>query len=295
MPVWRIVIGWVAVAISTIVASFWAFWGILENFHEGWFYQSLIKNIGLMVVQYLSFSILFVATGLISIRFPNIGAALHICLAIFVGVFFLKLSFSSLLISGFLAFLGIMYWYGRPVPSRIAYLIVIVVPLLVLVGFGIGPLIRVAGRLNDGNFGTRMIEANGVRLTWAPEGPGFPNKPVSWEDASRICTYLSEDGKSLASTPQNIWRLPTVEESVKSQCRYGSNAGGVWNERLRRASYAVRPDKESPLWNPQSMIIYYWTSTAIDERSAYIICYDGKVWPKRKTFGLAAFRAVRPR
>ena len=35
----RQVIGWIAVAISTIITCFWAFWGIIENFHEGWYYE----------------------------------------------------------------------------------------------------------------------------------------------------------------------------------------------------------------------------------------------------------------
>ncbi len=47
-------LGWLAVALSTSIASFWAFWGIIENFHEGWFHESLLLNVGLMFVQYLS-------------------------------------------------------------------------------------------------------------------------------------------------------------------------------------------------------------------------------------------------
>ena len=32
----------------------WACWGSNENFHEGWYYPSIWRNIGLMFVQYLS-------------------------------------------------------------------------------------------------------------------------------------------------------------------------------------------------------------------------------------------------
>jgi hypothetical protein len=28
-------LGWVAVGLSSAIAALWAFWGILENFHEG--------------------------------------------------------------------------------------------------------------------------------------------------------------------------------------------------------------------------------------------------------------------
>src|SRR6266508_4308910 len=37
--------GWLAVGVSTTIACFWAMWGIVENFHEGWFYDSLLANL----------------------------------------------------------------------------------------------------------------------------------------------------------------------------------------------------------------------------------------------------------
>ena len=54
-------LGWLAVALSTSIASLWAFWGIIENFHEGWFHESLLLNVGLMFVQYLSPVMIFVS------------------------------------------------------------------------------------------------------------------------------------------------------------------------------------------------------------------------------------------
>lgn len=45
-----------------------------------------------------------------------------------------------------------------------------------------------------------------------------------------------------------------------------------------------RPDKESPLWNVQSRVIYWWTVTEVDDERAYTIVYDGKVWQRRKRF-----------
>lgn len=57
----RQVIGWIAVGCSTLVASVWAFWGIIENFHEGWYCKSLGQNLGLMFGQYLGFPLAFVA------------------------------------------------------------------------------------------------------------------------------------------------------------------------------------------------------------------------------------------
>ncbi|MDR3714065.1 MAG: hypothetical protein P4L51_14695, partial [Puia sp.] len=46
-------LGWIAVSISTALACFWALWGINENFHEGWYFDSVWRNVGLMMVQYL--------------------------------------------------------------------------------------------------------------------------------------------------------------------------------------------------------------------------------------------------
>jgi len=41
------------------------------------------------------------------------------------------------------------------------------------------------------------------------------------------------------------------------------NAGGEWDEASHQATYRAWPDKESPLWNPHSQIIYWWTATII--------------------------------
>jgi hypothetical protein len=168
-------------------------------------------------------------------------------------------------------------------------------PLLVVIGFGIGPAIRVAGRVDDGFRGARLVEGNEVRLVWAPEGQGWPKKSESWEGAKRICRYLTEDGKSLASTPQNIWRLPTVDEAVRSMARHGKNCGGVWDPKNERAIYKITPDKESPLWDTTSQIIYWWTATEKDEDKVYSIVYDGGVWAIDKDWriGSRAFRAVK--
>jgi hypothetical protein len=77
--------------------------------------------------------------------------------------------------------------------------------------------------------------------------------------------------------------------------RHGQNSSGVWNAETAKATYETPPDKESPLWNTHSQVIYWWTATEIDEEHAYIIVYDGKVWPRAKQLSLAylGFRCVR--
>jgi hypothetical protein len=49
-----LIMDWAAVVLITIVACFWAFWGTMENFHEGRWYPSLFERVGVMFVQYLS-------------------------------------------------------------------------------------------------------------------------------------------------------------------------------------------------------------------------------------------------
>lgn len=140
-----------------------------------------------------------------------------------------------------------------------------------------------------------MAVCNGVALYWAPDGPGWPREGGDWYEAQYACQYLSEDGLFLTSTLQDIWRLPTVDEAVRSKARHGRNSSGLWDEETDEANYKTTPDKESPLWNVHSQVIYWWTATEVDEERVYIIVYDGEVWPRSKRFGPAylGFRCVK--
>jgi hypothetical protein len=55
------------------------------------------------------------------------------------------------------------------------------------------------------------------------------------------------------------------------------------------------PDKESPLWDKYSKVIYWWTATGMDDKNAYIIVYNGQVWPRPKKahWDYLGFRAVK--
>lgn len=294
----RLVLGWLAVAFSTIIASFWAFWGIIENFHEGWFHESLLLNLGLMFVQYLSPVMIFVSLTLLAIAFPRIGSLAHVLAGLLLSLLLFDFNDTAamLFVIAPMLILGALYWYGRPQPRRTAYLVALGLPTLTLVVCGIEPVVRIAGRHDDGNLQARPVEGNGVRLVWAAEGIGWPREGVTWPEAVTRCQHLAEDGRTLTESPQNVWRLPTVEESVRSMARHGVNSGGIWDGQAKAARYQVRPDKESPLWNVHSQVIYWWTATEIDQERAYIIVYDGKVWPRRKRFAPAylAYRCVKP-
>ena len=285
----RVVVGWAAVVLSTAITCFWAFWGIIENFHEGWYLESWPSNVGLMFTQYLSPMLLFMGVTLISIFWPRIGAGLHMILALFAVWFFDAFTnMATLLLIAPLIGLGALYWYGRPQPRKLAAALVISLPLLTLIISGIEPILRVSQRVDDGNRQARLVEGNGVNLIWAPSGPGWPPSGTDWYEARQVCQHLNEDGLTIAPAPQNIWRLPSVEEAIRSMTRHGRNSGGAWNAEKREAFYETTPDKESPLWNTYSQVIYWWTSTEVDKSTevdddqAYIIVYDGKVWPRSK-------------
>ncbi len=292
----RQIAGWIGVSLSTLITCIWALWGILENFHEGWYSETLASNLGLMFIQYLSPMLIFMAVTLISIFWHRFGGGLHIAFALLAIGFFQAFSnAATFLIILPLIGLGLLYWIGRIEPRKLAVTVALALPLLTLIIAGIGPAIRVSQRIDDGNLQARTVQGNGVELTWAPEGPGWPREGTNWHEAQMVCEYLSEDGLTIAPAPQHIWRLPTVDEAVRSMARHGVNSGGVWEEEASEATYERNPDKESPLWNVHSQVIYWWTATEVDEEQAYIVVYDGKVWPRSKDFGPAylGFRCVK--
>jgi hypothetical protein len=295
-PDQRKIVGWIAVGLSTAIACIWAFWGIIENFHEGWYFESLWLNLGMMMMQYLSPMLIFMAVTLIAIYWPRFGGGLHGLIALFAIWFFDAFSnAATFLIIIPLLGLGAMHWIGRPQPRKVAISLAVGLPILTLLLSGISPALRVSQRVDDGILDARVVHGNDVSLLWAPDGPGWPREGGDWHAAQQTCQYLSEDGLALASRPQYGWRLPTVDEAVRSMARHGQNSAGLWDAENAEAIYEVRPDKESPLWNPHSQVIYWWTATEIDGEKAYIIVYDGKVWPRSKDFGpdYLGFRCVK--
>ena len=292
----RQITGWIAVAFSIVITCVWAFWGIIENFHEGWYYESLQSNVGLMFIQYLSPMLIFMGVTLISISWPRFGGLLHAIVALLAVWFFQAFSnAATFVIIMPLIGIGVLYWFGRPRPRKLAISLAIGLPMLTLILSGIEPVIRVSQRIDDGNLQARLVQGDGVNLTWAPDGPGWPRTGATWFEAQRVCQHLDEDGLTLAPASKLIWRLPTVDEAVRSMARHGQNSGGVWDVETAKATYITTPDKESPLWNVHSQVIYWWTVKEVDEEHAFIIVYDGKVWSRAKHFSPAylGFRCVR--
>ncbi|MFA5466731.1 MAG: hypothetical protein WC251_02660 [Candidatus Izemoplasmatales bacterium] len=295
----KLVLGWLAVAITLTISGLWAYWGSIENFHEGWYSTSLWENLFMMFFQYLLFSIVFVFLAIVTLKWKLVGLILHLGLAGFSVWFFSGSHFSVLYLLIVLPVLGLglLYFFGEPKPLILARSLILGIPLLIIISISLVQGIKVSQRVNDFDFGLRIVEGNGVTLAWAPRGPGWPDEGITWEEAKERCKYLSSDGTTLMDEEQNIWRLPTVDEVVRSLMLHGENAGGTWNPATKTATYVLTPDKESPLWDVHSQVIYYWTSESFeeDEQRAFIIVYHGGVHAKMKIDGqdYLSFRAVK--
>jgi hypothetical protein len=305
---------WSAVGFATTITGMWAFWGSFEAFHEGWYFKTLAENL-VCTAQYLELMMIFLVLSAVALRWRRVGAVLYEAfgIAFLVWIYMTRKVLTAGVVLGMMPmtlpplFVGILFWLGRPKQLRRAYKISIILPLVVAAAFAVEPVVRISGRVDDGNRGIRVIAENGVKLAWAPQGPGWPNPDPhdrvwkggwlgpSWEEAKQTCRFLAADGKTVAETPQNIWRLPTAEEAARSLARHGKNCGGLWDPASGRPSYTIKPDKESPLWNPYSPIIYWWTSSEPDSGHAYYIDFNGNVYPRNKNsnMGSQAFRAVR--
>ena len=128
--------------------------------------------------------LIFMGVTLISISWPRFGGTLHMILALFAVWFFQAFSnAATFLIITPLIGLGLLYWFGRPQPRRIAVAMAIGLPMLTLIIFGIEPVLRVSQRLDDGNLQARLVQGNGVNLIWASDGPGWPRTGVNWYEA----------------------------------------------------------------------------------------------------------------
>jgi hypothetical protein len=292
----QIVVGWIATAMSTALSCLWAFWGSIENFHEGWFYRALWRNVVLGLVQYLPWMFVPMVAALIALWRRAAGVAVHVLLAgLAFWLFSVGRSAGVVLIVLPLLALAIGYAYGRPVPVVWARRALVALPLVTAVASGAYPGWRVLTRPAVVDLSAHRLASNGVDLVWAPAGPGWPDVGFSWFEATRRCGALSADGLSLSSTPPHIWRLPSVDEAVRSQVWRGENAGGHWDPATHEARYRVMPDKEAPLWNRYSPVIYWWTADEVDRDNAYRVVYNGIVnsLPKRIRPGDLAYRCVK--
>ncbi len=166
----RLWVGWIAVGLSTLIMSFWAFWGAAEAFHDGWYYRSLWRNLALTFVQYLAPSLVLLLPVTVAMRWPRAAFPLFLALAITAALFFRK-GAGVVLISIPLAILGALFYFGRPEPRRWAWRALLLLPGLTAVCTGIVPGYRAITRWDDGNYSARLVEGNGFVSSGRLRGP----------------------------------------------------------------------------------------------------------------------------
>ncbi len=111
-----------------------------------------------------------------------------------------------------------------------------------------------------------------------------------------ICLYLNEDGLTLNEKPQNIWRMPTVDELVRTLSLHDQNAGCSWDgSKGRMQPCTLAPDKETPLWAPNQSPIYYWAAEEYNTTYGYFVSFNGFVNAEMKSAGNPrhSYRCVR--
>ena len=160
--------------------------------------------------------------------------------------------------------------------SKIVIYFLILVPQALL---AIGIISNVAYIYGNASKFETKVGWEGRIIELAPPGPGFPVVPtdfpgnhlipwlgwvngVDWDEANETCSHLDKEGKNLINSPQNMWRLPTLEET-----REIAKVNGFWS-----------PD--FPIW---------WTATT----SKYESCWASKNGQCHIIFQLATGNEVK--
>jgi hypothetical protein len=277
------VIGWITAFTTLSIICLWSYWGVNEAFHEGWYHTSLLQNLSLTFIQYLSIPIILLTLSLIAIHHKRLGFGLFIALGVFALLFF-NSNAGRIMIFVPMLLLASGFYFGKFQRKKTIVLSFIIIPLLIILSFGIPQLYKVENRFSDNDFGSRIITGNNINLTWAPQGIGFPLEGTNWSTSVDNCARLDEKGTRLEDDGMNIWRLPSRDEVVRSMTRKNNNAIGFIND-SGIAQYDIKPDKETPLWNPNSKVIYYWTSESKNEKQAYLVAYNGYILERSKDSG----------
>jgi hypothetical protein len=325
--------GAIAGGLMILMTSVWTYWGMAEIYYEGW---------GLPfahLLRYLTPAAIFLAFSILTLTWPRVGglgllfvggasSVFWTVAAVIRDLLSLKRVLSSLLpLSAFLILIGALLLledrFRKKVHDQIfalhkrgasrqkyVYLLAIGAPLLVALSTSAYYVPLISSRRDSGKRGASLIQGNGVKLIWAPKGPGwnwkqpwggypswdqialygvpppglgekpgFENRHATAKDMETtcICRYLSEDGKTLMDEPQDIWRMPTTEEIVRSLVARGENAGCIWDKCRGKADCLRQPNKDTPLWAPDEESIYYWSADEYDQESAWYVPYTGGV------------------
>ncbi len=325
-----------------IATLLWAYWGVGEVFHEGWYppYTQII-------FYFIPFLVL-IGTMVLCVYLPLAGGILVLS----VGIFYLMATLirshwqhvnllpSFWMASTVVIIPGLLFIIDYVLKKRRKYreykkivfknrwkmTAAVSISFILIVYVGTPLAIRNLGRLPLENFDEVTIEGNKIVLAMAGDGPGwhysnenpiefmgkqyrafswneialFGMEPVGFEgkrygpgyngsedsiyyatqedfDQYNMFRYINCEGDQLSAEIQDCWRLPTVEEYVRLSIYRGENCRGYFDDGEGKAYYSETPDKDGPLWAPDKIVIYYWTSTCIDETHSYDITYSGEV------------------
>lgn len=320
--------GLTATLLMVVVATLLAFTMTASFFYEGWG-QPLPAVFG-----YAAPALILVVLGLVALRWPAPGGALLIVAALGSATWWLlaqirrqmapldALLATALMLAGPVVLAGLLFffearhrrrlreegvgprprWFGRHWRETL----LVALPALAVALMSVQQLPALLARQDDGLRGARVIAGNGVTLVWAPQGPGWNWAPAdalaTWESLAHHgmpslerCAYLNENGTALVATPVRVWRMPTVDEIVRSLTRRGENAGCVWDGRSSHAVCRTAPDKETPLWAPDQRPIYYWSSHGPGPATAFAVNYTAgiSVLQTRQPHRAVGFRCVK--
>jgi hypothetical protein len=330
--------GCLAIGLLTLATGIWTFWGFGEMYYEGW-WGAWTNRLPYLVPMAICWLFAFLA-----LTWPRLGGwtiigigggftAWRFMRQAQLGLFTLKWALGWFPAGGVFILIGLLFLVvsrfhrqrsaeGRISPPQwwrrnLRYLVVFITSLVIAVDVTVFYVPLITSRFDDGLRGARLIEGNGVKLVWAPAGPGWsagigpsqesgkllPNANLSWNAiaffgvppvgfgdkpeyegrnateadmyTTGLCRYLGADGLSLIDEPQEIWRMPTTDEIVRSLVRGGETAGCSWDGQSSKADCHVQPNKDTPLWIPEASPIYYYSSEAYDEDSAWYVPYTG--------------------
>lgn len=283
--------GWAALLILTLFASVWGYWGMIENFYEGWYYESSWMNLKLMFYQYLSPVFIFLLLGILVIYLKRWSVLFILLLGSWIIWYYHNWFY-------FLPFIpsAIFAFWGKIRKQRLALKLHLLIPAMTLLAAGAEPVYRVSTRIKKHTGEAVNIKTSTGWIKWVQEGPGWSKTSYNWYEAVGICRRLDSSGNHFSDQQQNSWRLPDIDEAVTSMHRHGRPAGGKWDTKAEYAFYDRLPDKEFPMWNRHSPIIYWWTGTgpSADTSYAWMISANGVVKKVKKKFkaGYYGFRAV---
>ncbi len=292
----RRAMGWTAVVLSLAIAGLWAFWGTIENFHEGWYSPNVWQNLKLSLVQYLIWPLIFAGLASVGVLRPRLGAALFVAvgLALEMFLFHFRNAASLMLILGPCLVLALLFFWGRIAPAKPAVILLLAGPGVLMLGIGAPLLWKVTHRRTEFSDAPLAWPAQHPSLIWAPPGPGWPQKGgMTAGEAEWTCDHLDETGRQVLPSPVHLWHLPAVQEAIAALAVHGSLAGCRYAGPNRFEPCDVTPDKEGPLWNVYSPVIYWWTSSYDPQGGDLRVSYNGYVLPTGGRADYTAFRAVR--